>query len=161
MSEENPQAEIKNIPIKEEENLTSSSHNNKTKEVSQTNKNVNTAPITQESKQIKDAPKMAIVRIRGKIHLKKPIVDTFTMLRLPSKNSCVVLVATPTNLGMIKKVKDFITWGEISAEVQALLEKRGAPYRLHPPRGGYAKKGTKVAFNVGGSLGYRKDKIND
>jgi large subunit ribosomal protein L30 len=32
--------------------------------------------------------------------------------------------------------------------------------RLHPPRGGYERKGIKISFNLGGALGYRGDKIN-
>ena len=33
-------------------------------------------------------------------------------------------------------------------------------FRLHPPRKGYDKAGIKKPFSVGGSLGYRGDKIN-
>ncbi len=34
-------------------------------------------------------------------------------------------------------------------------------FRLNPPTKGYAPKGTKKPFSLGGALGYRKDKIND
>ena len=34
-------------------------------------------------------------------------------------------------------------------------------FRLHPPVGGFERKGIKVPFAQGGVLGYRKGKIND
>ena len=111
------------------------------------------------------------------------------MLNLHRKNHVVVVPDTPALHGMIVKVKDFVTWGEISAEVfKELLEKRGLPYqgrlqdrtksysypyltygkkqfksyfRLNPPLKGFGRKGIKVAFRASGGLGYRADKIND
>jgi len=35
------------------------------------------------------------------------------------------------------------------------------PFRLHPPRKGYERRGVKHSFKVGGALGYRGDKINE
>ena len=32
---------------------------------------------------------------------------------------------------------------------------------LHPPRGGFERKGIKIPFKVGGALGYRGEKISD
>ena len=73
--------------------------------------------------------------------------------------------------GMLKKVKDYVAWGEVSeALVQELVAKRGEPspddpkktkkyFRLHPPRGGFERGGIKRGFKVGGVLGYRGDKI--
>lgn len=70
--------------------------------------------------------KIAVIRIRGKIGIKKNIKDTLNMLRLYNKNYCVVINNKPQNIGMIKKVKDYTTWGEIEEEtLNLLLEKRG------------------------------------
>lgn len=70
--------------------------------------------------------KVAIVRIRGGIDVKRPIKDTLNMLRLYKKNSCVVVSNTPVYAGMLMKVKDYVTWGEIDDKTfKALLEKRG------------------------------------
>lgn len=108
---------------------------------------------------------VAVVRVKGEVNLRREVRDTLKMLNLVSKNSCVVLEASPSNTGMIKKVKDYVTWGEIDQETVALLEKRrkkGQKFiRLGPPKKGFGRKGVKVPFNVGGALGYRKDKIND
>lgn len=148
--------------------------------------------MTEENKEIKtETPKkIVVVLVRGLIKLKTPVKDTLKMLRLTRKNHCVVIDNNPINLGMLKKVKDYITWGEISEETfKNLIEKKGQPYqgqktcskckikynkfftynnkkykkyfRLNPPRKGFGRKGIKMPFKVGGALGYRGEKIND
>ncbi len=70
--------------------------------------------------------RVAVVRLHGKMGLKKDVKDTLLMLRLYKKHTCVVLPNTPVYIGMINKVKEFVTWGEIKPEVfKKLLEKRG------------------------------------
>ena len=70
--------------------------------------------------------KIAVILVRGLIDVRKPVKDTLAMLRLTRKNNCIVLDNTPVNLGMLKKVKDYVTWGEISEEtLKELIEKRG------------------------------------
>lgn len=132
--------------------------------------------------------KLAVVRIRGITGIKKDIKDTLKMLCLYHNNYCVVL--NSNMLGMIRKVKDYVTWGEIDDETYRLLvEKRGEEFkgritdskkkinykkfivinnkkykkyfRLSPPRGGFERKGIKTPFTKSGALGYRKEKIND
>ncbi len=68
----------------------------------------------------------AIVRIRGKVRRSAPVKDTLRMLRLTRQNHCVIVPETPAFRGMVKKVKDFVTWGEVTPEIVAkLLLKRG------------------------------------
>ncbi|MEA2038188.1 MAG: 50S ribosomal protein L30 [Nanoarchaeota archaeon] len=134
--------------------------------------------------------KIAVIRIRGNVNLSKGVKDTFKLLRLYRKNCCVVADDSPSFVGMIKKVKDYVTYGEISEETyNALLGARGEEYkgrtedskgkikynkfitvngkkikpffRLSPPKGGFDRKGIKVSFKAHGALGYRADKIND
>lgn len=70
--------------------------------------------------------RIAVIRIRGEANVKKQIKDTFKMLRLYKKNTCVIVPATKEYVGMIEKIKDSITWGEINTEtLRLLLEKRG------------------------------------
>ncbi len=129
----------------------------------------------QVNEKAKSSKKIVVIRIRGSIRVKKVVNDTLNMLKLYKRNYCVVLDATPSILGMLQKVKDYITWGEINDETLKILrekrlektkDKQGKVveksfFRLHPPRKGFERKGTKVAFKVGGALGYRGDKIND
>ena len=134
--------------------------------------------------------KIAVVRVRGGIGMAPDAQKTLKMLNLYNKNWCVVIDATPSNLGMIRRAKDYVTWGEISDEVhQEMIEKRGEEFtertedskkkiqyrryfthnkkkyrkyfRLSPPRKGYGNNGVKMSFSKNGALGYRADKIND
>jgi len=73
-----------------------------------------------ESKQI------AIIRVRGDLKKSQEVRDTLQMLKLYKKNSCVVVKNTDGYVGMLKKVKDVVTWGEIDKETfKLLLTKRG------------------------------------
>ena len=133
--------------------------------------------------------RLAVILVRGFGHTPRVIINTLAMLNLHRKNHGVVIEDTPANQGMVRKVKDYVTWGEISEEVfQELLAKRGKEYKvrltdskklyhygtlqaggkhyrryfaLNPPQKGFERKGIKVAFAAGGALGYRRDKINE
>jgi large subunit ribosomal protein L30 len=56
----------------------------------------------------------AAIRIRGRRKLNKKIADTINMLNLKKPNYCTVFILNPSYLGMLKKAKDYITWGPIS-----------------------------------------------
>ena len=124
----------------------------------------------------------AVVRIRGTIGARRDIRDTLKMLNLRRINSCTIVPETPSYKGMLQKVKDYVTWGEVDDETIALLLKRNGVenveeaikklkegeklknitnpcIRLHPPRKGY--KSIKKPFHMGGSAGYRGEAINE
>lgn len=134
--------------------------------------------------------KIAIVRVRGSIHLRRDIKDTLNLLRLYRQNYCVMVEDNPSYRGMIKKIKDYVTYGEIDDETyKMLLKKRGEKYkgrekdrkgkieykkfivvdgkkikpffRLSPPLKGFGRKGIKVGYKTHGALGYRGVKINE
>ena len=106
------------------------------------------------------------------------------------KNYCTLLPSSPQYIGMLKKAKDYITWGEIDEDtVNMLINKRGEEFngrekdtknkikyndfviagnkkikkyfRLNAPRKGFERKGIKQSFQQGGALGYRGSAIND
>lgn len=116
---------------------------------------------------------IAIIKIRTSINVNKEILDTLSMLSLYDTNFCTVHEATPSIIGMIKKVKDYVTWGEISEEtLKELIKVRGEKnpkdpektkkfFRLNSPKKGYGRKGIKVPFKLGGALGDRGNAIND
>ena len=112
-----------------------------------------------------NADKLAVVRIRGLTGVRKPVQDTLEMLSLYKRNCCAVFDPAPSTLGMLKKAKDFITWGEISEEtLKKLSEKQEGKkkfFRLNSPKKGYGRKGIKIPFSKGGALGYRGAGIND
>jgi large subunit ribosomal protein L30 len=70
--------------------------------------------------------KIIIVRISGKQGLTKKVKNTFKLLNLHKKHTCVIVNSSKDILGMIKVLKDHSTWGEIDKEtLSMLLEKRG------------------------------------
>jgi large subunit ribosomal protein L30 len=133
--------------------------------------------------------RFAAIRLRGVLGTTASVNDTLRMVHLVRNHSCVVLPKTGQTEGMLKKAKDYITYGEIDdTTFKALVEKRGEPFlgrltdtkgeieygrfieingkklkpyfRLNPPRGGYERKGIKRSFSDGGALGYRGKDIN-
>ena len=133
--------------------------------------------------------RMAVVLIRGMVRSPHFVHKTLAALNLHRINHAVVLADTPELQGMVVKVKDYVTWGEITDETFAkLLSTRGELYqgrlqdskkkynyrvlkingkaykpyfRLNPPLKGFGRKGIKVAYSVSGGLGYRGAAIND
>jgi len=133
--------------------------------------------------------KLAVICVRGNVDTPQTVIDTLHMLNLRRKNHASVVPDTSAFRGMIDKVKDMVTWGEIDNETfEEMLKARGEAYqgrttdskqkysyrvlevkgkkyknyfRLNPPRKGFGRKGIKVAFQAHGALGYRGNKIND
>jgi large subunit ribosomal protein L30 len=67
----------------------------------------------------------AVIRIRGSVEL-KDIKTTLAMLRLHRKMHCVLIKENDCMKGMLQKVKDYVTWGEIDDDVLlSLITKRG------------------------------------
>ncbi|GAI87735.1 unnamed protein product [marine sediment metagenome] len=106
---------------------------------------------------------IAVIRIHGKVGLKKDVDETLKRLNLRNKYSCIILEnPTKEQVGMVKKVRDFVAYGKINDETfEELKKKRGKKeksfFRLHPPRGGIKSK---LHFPKG-VLGDNKEKIND
>ena len=63
----------------------------------------------------------AVVRVRGRVNLKGQIRDTMRYLRLTRRNHCVLLPQDPTVDGMLRRAKDYVTWGELDPAVAARL----------------------------------------
>jgi len=74
----------------------------------------------------KKAGKIAVVRVRGEVDIRRDIRDTLEILNLKRVNRLTIIDATATYIGMIQKAKDFITWGEVNDKtLTALIEKWG------------------------------------
>ena len=69
--------------------------------------------------------KIAVIRIAGLVGIDKQIARTLDALRLRRKYTCVILEEKPEFLGMLKKVKDRVAFGQIDKEIlKELLLKR-------------------------------------
>lgn len=109
--------------------------------------------------------KIAVVLIRGLVGVRHDMKKTLESLNLQKKHACVLIDETPVTVGMLKKVEDFVTFGPVSSETIAALEKsreknaKGV-FFLAPPRGGFERKGIKKSYVVGGALGNRGEAMN-
>ncbi len=68
--------------------------------------------------------KLAVIRIRGRVGVPPDVKKTLELLRLHKKFHAVIIDDRPSYLGMLRKVQDYVTWGEIDAETLALLLRR-------------------------------------
>lgn len=67
-----------------------------------------------------------VIRVRGKVKVRPQIEDTLDKLLLGRLHQARILKVTPSIEGMINKVKDYVTWGEVSQDVvEKALSKRG------------------------------------
>jgi large subunit ribosomal protein L30 len=126
---------------------------------------------------------LAVVRVRGKCNVRQNIKETMKRLNLDSVNNLSLVFGTKSNIGMLQKCKDYVTFGEIDDKTLAsLFEKKSIkvdkeaieslakgeknpkelqiklPIRMKPPKRGY--KAIKIDFNSSGDLGYRGAEIN-
>ncbi|VVB67594.1 50S ribosomal protein L30 [Candidatus Norongarragalina meridionalis] len=102
-------------------------------------------------------PKIAIILVRGTTGMRRDIKYALHQLKLTRKNHCVLYGEAPK--GLMIKIKDYVTWGEIDAATEKALTAKGdAPYALHPPVGGF-RGGIKKPYPKG-ALGNRGEKIN-
>jgi len=66
----------------------------------------------------------AIVKLRGSVGIKPEIKYTLQLLRLHRVNHCAIVDENDYYRGMLKRVKDYVAWGEISEDMLELLLKR-------------------------------------
>lgn len=128
------------------------------------------------------------IRISGLVEIPKNVNETLFRMRLRRKYSAVLLKESEENLKLLKRVRNFVAYGDINDETLSLLiSQRGKSldnkkinsveilehiknkgvvglkikpfFRLHPPRGGIDSK---LHFPLKkGVLGDNKTKIND
>ena len=69
---------------------------------------------------------IAIIRLRGRVSRNYHIEHTLKLLNLHKPNHAVLFHETDSLNGMLHKVKDVVTWGEVNQPmVEHLLKKRG------------------------------------
>ncbi len=92
--------------------------------------------------------RIAVIRIRGTSKLKGTVEDTLKMMRLFKKNHCAIIKNDAISQGMLQKVKDYVTWGEVSEEtIKLLLQKRGRIVGNKPLQEAWIKEKTKMSLD--------------
>lgn len=64
---------------------------------------------------------LAVIRVRGSTGIRKEAEDTAALLRLHRINHMVLVRDDEQTLGMLRKIKDYVTWGEIDRDTLELL----------------------------------------
>lgn len=69
---------------------------------------------------------LILVRVRGTVNLSVRMADTLDMLRLQRPNHAVVIPKTPSYMGMVNRIKDYVAYGDADAGTLAeMLRTRG------------------------------------
>lgn len=70
--------------------------------------------------------RIAVIRVKGSARTRREVEDTLFMLRISRVNYCSIIDDRKTYEGMLKKVKDIVTWGEIDKDdFSSILKNRG------------------------------------
>ena len=68
----------------------------------------------------------AIIRIHGQVGIPQDVKETLDRLKIRKKYACVIIKEKPEIIGMIKKIRDYVAYGDISKEMfTELIKKRG------------------------------------
>jgi len=69
---------------------------------------------------------IAIIRIRGQVEISGEVKETLNRLRLRKKYSCIIVKEKPEIAGMLKRIENFVAYGNIDKKMLVeLIEKRG------------------------------------
>jgi large subunit ribosomal protein L30 len=91
--------------------------------------------------------RLAIVRVRGLTGVNPDARKTMHLLKLYRKNYCVIVENSDNYIGMLTRIKDFVTFGELDQETFShLLEKRGRLPAGKPVTPEYIKEKSKTGF---------------
>jgi large subunit ribosomal protein L30 len=67
-----------------------------------------------------------VIKVRGTISAQREARETLELLRLPKTNNAILIDNRPSYMGMLYRVQNYVTWGEVSKETVALmLKERG------------------------------------
>ena len=105
---------------------------------------------------------LAVVRIRGEVKVSDKIENTMQMLGLKRRNMVSLVSNNETTLGMIRRIEDFVTWGEVSDDIVNKLKVKNKDnkkniFNLQPPK--KSLKNVRKRY-PSGDLGYRGKEIN-
>jgi len=100
-------------------------------------------PKKAKEKKAETKKRIAVVRVRGKAKVRGNIEDTMKLMNLTRVNHCTVIDNKAQYMGMIKKVNNHVTWGEIDeGMLEKLLSKRGRLQGNEKITNDYVKKNT-------------------
>ncbi|MCL5732967.1 MAG: 50S ribosomal protein L30 [Candidatus Thermoplasmatota archaeon] len=76
---------------------------------------------------------LAVIRIRGTTGIRPAAAKTAELMRLNRINHMVLVEDNDVNRGMLQKVKDYVTWGEVDDVTVEMILKYRAQLKGHNP----------------------------
>ena len=69
---------------------------------------------------------VAVIRLRGSVGIDKEREYIFKLMHLTRKNHVILIEDDASTFNSIRKIKDYVTWGELTSDtIYMLLKKRG------------------------------------
>jgi len=102
----------------------------------------------------------AVIRLTSSSKVNADIVDTMKMMNLTRPNHCVILPESDSVQGMLFKVKDCVTWGEVDeTTIAKLIKFRGRMVGDKPIDDAAVKEHCKYSSIIALARGIKKGEI--
>lgn len=103
---------------------------------------------------------ICVIRIKGKVGLRKEVKETLKRLRLEKKYACIVFKGNAIELGMVNKVRDYVAFGEIDVKTfQELIKLRGRPLAETKNKTDLKKNSQGIANGIAKGKSYKESGI--
>ena len=101
---------------------------------------------TTTTTKVQRSKRFAVIRVRGVNNVRRSISDTCKLLNVAKLHNLTFVDDRTSYKGMLQKAKDWVTWGEVTADsVETVLAKWGRLPGNKPLTDAYVKENTKFA----------------
>lgn len=77
-------------------------------------------------KKVSDRKCLVAIKVRGTISAKREARETLNMLNMKKTNNAIIIDNRPSFIGMLYRVQNYVTWGEVLEETLVeMIKKRG------------------------------------
>lgn len=107
---------------------------------------------------------IAVVRVRGKTHVRSDIEDAMQLLGLKNVNNCTIVGYNKSTKGTLNKINNHVTWGEVDpGTLEKLLKGRARIEGGRPLTDDYlsGNTGFKTVKELAGKLCSSEAKLKD
>ena len=78
------------------------------------------------TKKVSSYKSLVAIKVRGTISAKREARETLDMLKMKKTHNAVIIDDRPSFVGMLYRVQNYVTWGEVTKEMLSeMIKKRG------------------------------------
>lgn len=78
------------------------------------------------TKKIDSRKCLVAIKVRGTISAKREARDTLDIMKMKKTHNAVIIDDRPSFIGMLYRVQNYVTWGEVTKEILSeMIKKRG------------------------------------